>query len=579
MQDMNLVRHGRQPQNRRRRRFIDRFTKKQQDNIAKVIRKAIHKYCDRQTAYKAIYGYRRSATSPREAETDFLKSDQPRHPVKRDLHYKRALLVTERIFRPHRRLKPISFPDLRYYPWTVSTSAEAPYTESEYWEEYVRHKHSEGEVDNERVNFHNLYNEIFHANRIHVHNIKFGMAPFWDKDGNPVPFEFSSLHNRSHLVKQDKPDKNRAVFGVTKLLLMVENMFIWNLQKEYLNDKVTNSPLLWGYETIRGGWNKLIARLSKKDFNTALSADWSGFDRNALHEVIDDVHNIWRSWFDFNQGYEPSKSDTHDYSRSTTEEWKIQNLWDWMTHSIKHTPIRAESGNLYEWKFNGIASGFQQTQLLDSFVNCIMLLTCLSSCGINIMSNSFQCLFQGDDSVTCFPEITHHDLFLPRLAQQALERFNATLSIEKTSIGTHLSDLEVLSYRNREGIAYREPAELLAHLLYPERPRTTEATAAACVGIVHAAMGCSKQVYDVCRDSFWFFVEQWNTIPKYPEPGLEPFKRATQTFGSMPLSLKDFPTYEATFLQNFDLRSRSNSEKQHLWPTLPTANGFRFLLD
>jgi hypothetical protein len=45
------------------------------------------------------------------------------------------------------------------------------------------------------------------------------------------------------MVKSDKPDKIRAVFGVPKLLLMVENMFIWNIQKEYLNKG--KGSLLW----------------------------------------------------------------------------------------------------------------------------------------------------------------------------------------------------------------------------------------------------------------------------------------------------------------------------------------------
>jgi len=576
MQDMNLVRYGRQPSNRRKRRFQERLHTRQQYELAKLIKRAIHEHCDEQTAKRAIHGFRRSATDDRSGENDFLKTDQPYHPVPRDLHYKRALLVTKKLFQPSRRLQPISFPDLRYYPWTLNVSAEAPYSESDYWYNYVKQKHREGEVDNERTSFHNLYNEIFHENRIHTHHIKFGMSPFWDKDHNPVPYEFTHLHSRSHLVSTDKPDKIRAVFGVPKLLLMVENMFIWNLQKEYLNERVSKSPLLWGFETIRGGWSKLINRLTKTPFTTLISADWSGFDHNALHEVIDDVHTMWRSWFDFDKGYEPSKSDTHDYSHTQTEEWKIQNLWDWMCHSIKHTPILAESGNLYEWKFNGIASGFQQTQLLDSFVNCIMLLTCLSASGINILSDKFQALFQGDDSVVAFNETLHMPTLLQKLSHKARYYFNAVLSPDKTTFGS-TNDIEVLHYRNRESLAYRDPSELLAHLLYPERPRSNGATAAAAVGIAQAAMGMSKQVYNTCRDVFSFLVTQWNVEPIYPTDQLEPYKRALYSFDIKPMKIEDFPSHTRTFLQNFDLRTRSHQDKQRLWPTIPTANGFHFL--
>jgi hypothetical protein len=577
MQDMNLVRYGRQPVNRRSRRMNEAFKTRQQQTLARTIKKAIHKCCEAQLAQRAIHGFRRSATDSRSGEVDFLKTDQPFHPLKRDRHYKRALLMTEKLFRPTRRLLPIAFPDLRYYPWSLSVSAEAPYLESKYWQQYVLQKQAEGDIEDNRITFHNLYNEIFHENRSHVHGIKYQQPPFW-KDGEPVPYEYTTLHSRSHLVKEDKPDKIRAVFGVPKLLLMVENMFIWNLQKEYLNEKKEKSPMLWGFETVRGGWNKLIGRLTKTPFNTVLSADWSGFDHKALHSVIDDVHSTWRSWFDFDKGYEPSVSDTHDYSQSTTDEDKIQNLWDWMTNAIKHTPIKAESGNMYGWKHNGIASGFQQTQLLDSFVNCVYLLTCLSAAGINIMSTTFQALFQGDDSVTAFPEHVQHDIFLSQLASEALSRFNAVLSTDKTTIGS-TDDVEVLSYKNKSGIATRDPAELLAHLLYPERPRDTAATASAAVGIAQAAMGSSRQVYETCLELFTFLTTQWKVIPVYPEPDLVSTINPHKFFNWKPLSVMEFPSFEQTFLQNFDLRKRTEADKQRLWPTKPTGNGFHFLLD
>jgi len=228
---------------------------------------------------------------------------------------------------------------------------------------------------------------------------------------------------------------------------MVENMFIWNLQKEYLNRRTKNRPLLWGFETIRGGWMKLINYLTDGKRRLSLSADWSGFDHNALHELIDDIHSMWKSWFDFDQGYEPSVSNTHDYSSTRSREEQIQRLWDWMCYSIKHTPIKAESGNMYKWRFNGIASGFQQTQLLDSFVNAVMVLTCLSACGINIESDDFQALFQGDDSLTRFTDVVpDHKLFLSKLSNEAKRRFNANLSPDKTTIGDW-NDVEVLSTR------------------------------------------------------------------------------------------------------------------------------------
>jgi len=373
------------------------------------------------------------------------------------------------------------------------------------------------------------------------------------------------------MVKSDKPDKIRAVFGVPKLLLIVETMFIWNLQKEYLNKG--KGSLLWGFETIRGGWMKLINKLNSKQLNSIISADWSGFDHKALHEVIDDVHDIWKSWFDFDQGYEPSKSDTHDYTDTKSREEQITRLWTWMCHSIKHTPIKAESGNMYQWRFNGIASGFQQTQLLDSFVNAIYLLTCLSACGINIEGEHFQALFQGDDSISSFPElIPDKKAFIESLSAEAKRRFNADLSPDKTTAGKTTDDVEVLSYGNRSGLAFRPPAELLAHLLYPERPRRAPELAAAAAGIAQAAMGCSEAVYNTCKDVYNFLVNQIGVTPEWKDWSVS---RITP----YSMNVQRFPTHLETFLQNFDVRTRSESDRQRLWPTKPTGNGFHFIND
>jgi len=243
-----------------------------------------------------------------------------------------------------------------------------------------------------------------------------------------------------------------------------------------------------------------------------------------------------------------------------------------MCYAIKHTPIKAESGNMYQWKWNGIASGFQQTQLLDSFVNAIYLLTCLSALGINIDGDHFQAYFQGDDSICAFPEmIPDKKQFIENLSKEAKRRFNADLSPDKTTYGDIPDDVEVLSYRNRSGLAYRPEAELLAHLLYPERPRRPAEHAAAAAGIAQAAMGCSRHVYDVCLDVFNFLTK---------EIGITPAWKETSPTHTTPyqMDVHEMPSHLKTFLQNFDDRRRSEQDKQRLWPTEPTGEiNFLFL--
>jgi len=536
----------------------------------RIVKKAIYKFCSPELADKAINGYRMSDGTTHAILEDLKRTDQPYHPVKRDYHYLRALRVCEKLFRPSRRLKPIAFPDLRYYPWNLSVSAEAPYNVQSHYEKYVRQKQSMGEIDNSFLTFHNLYNEIFNDNRRLVHDIKDGHSDFFESDGTPKPYYWTNVHARAHLVQQEDPDKLRAVFGVPKLLLFTENMFIWNIQREYLNNNFS-SPMLWGYETFKGGWNKLYTRIHRKKFNSVLSIDWKQFDRRALHEVIDDVHHIWRSWFDFDAGYEP----TSEYPNSKTNPSRIENLWKWMTDMVKHYPMRVDSGHMYKWTFNGIASGFQQTQLLDSFVNTIMILTCLSSLGINIEAENFQLFVQGDDSLVTFCEnlfIQYGEkLFLEKLSKEALTRFNALLSDTKSKFSNSLSHVDVLHYSNKAGRALRPEAEFLAHLLYPERTRSLGATASAAAGIAQAAMGSSRTVYNVCLDVYNFIKHELSEEPT------SKFLQKQRVRASLPEIPTVFPSFDETFSQNYSVQVRTETENERLWPTDPSRMSFYFL--
>jgi len=445
---------------------------------------------------KLVNGFKRSKNDLIAMELDFLDYDQPYHDVPRDNHYMRALRVTEKLFRPSRRLKPISFPDLRNYPWTLPVSAEFPFTSDPVWKATVNRK-----------------------------------------------FEF----------------KIRAVFGVPKLLLMVENMFIWNIQKEYQNQK-TQNPMLWGFEMMLGGWLKLANKVRQLKPEWYLSTDWSQFDKRAVHEVIDDIHKIWRSWFDFDQGYEP----TSNYPHSTTSERRTQNLWDWMTHSIKHTPILGPSGNLYQWKWNGIASGFMQTQLLDSFYNCIVSLTCLSSLGIDIEHDRFKIYVQGDDSFICLPHVNlgftfKKEEFLTAYRKESLRRFNSKLSDKKSILTCDLNESTVLSYSCNNGIAKRGDIELLTHLLYPERSRTLGGFAGACVGLAYASMGTSLDAYNICRDVFLFLVNELEQTPTFPGNWQKKLRAM-----NIELDPSHFPSFDEVFSQNFNIREQTDSLKQRL---------------
>jgi len=490
---------------------------------------------------------RRSAQSDEAVIEDFKRTEHPYHPVPRDINYLTALETVKEHFDPGRKVHPVSYPDLRYYPWPLSVSAEAPWTGQNFKfvpsfrdldsetgvpkvfendikrmpsidgsiqvNHYLKMKQKHGLIRDAHSSFHNLYNEIFQYNRGRVHQIKEGEAPFWDDDGNPVPYLWNTLHMRAHVVGKDEDDKIRAVFGATKLLLMVELMFIWPLQATYLNTK--RGRMLWGREMSKGGWKKLFDEMHNKGPpNSVLGLDWKQFDKRLLHEVIADVHDIWRSYFDFEM-YEP----TSIYPKATPRKTeRIERLWHWMCHSIRRTPILLPNGEVWEWLHNGFGSGFQQTQLMDSFGNAIMVYTCLLALGVNIRSKNFWALFQGDDSIIRFFErmfLIYGNNFLDMLADAADFYFNAVVNVKKSSFQDKVTGMTVLSYSNKFGTCWREEQDLLRHLYFPERPQDYGRLAASAVGLAMAGMGMHDRFYRLCEKIFTHITRKWHLEPKW----------------------------------------------------------------
>nr|WAK75571.1 MAG: RNA-dependent RNA polymerase [Partitiviridae sp.] len=552
---------------------------------------------------------RRSTTTDEALINDFMSFDLPYFPIPKDDNYYAAVNTVRRTFDPGRPLHPVSFPDLRYYPWNLRPNAEAPWNtedfsftptfrdidnESEspklqehieklsFWisegkikvTDYLRIKHRFGLIKSSLPSFHNLYNELFVYNRRVTHSIKDEETPYW-RDGNPIPYKWNTLHARSHVVAKDEPDKIRAVFGAPKALLMIENMFIWPMQATYLNND-NIGRMLWGRETIKGGWKRLFLEINKGRIpNTVLSIDWSQFDKRLLFELIDEVHNIWRSYFDFTR-YQP----TSYYPTAKTKPERIERLWKWMCNAIKHTPILLPDGRLFQWKHNGFGSGYQQTQLMDSFANAIMILTCLKAMGINIDSNEFWYRVQGDDSLIAFQEMMFQIFgpsFLAALESAALYYFNAILSTKKSQLSNTTEGISVLSFFNSYGIPYRSDEDLLRHLMFPETPGPPEQLLAASIGLAYSACGCSQRFHNLCAD----IVLRLKNKGKLPDAkALNWMVRAgifeqEDVDDMLSIELPSCLSLKASIRTH---TPRSYLSKERLWPTEPGTRGNFFFI-
>jgi len=603
--------------------------------------RSIYEWCSRQAEqyfqpeeYGRAFEYRRSRDSDDAVITDFFRTEQPYHEIPKDDNFYKAVRWTRTRFQPDRTLHPVAYPDLRYYPITLNTNVEAPwnlrdfrfkpktrnvdleseiprvssgyeeayeqlFTRYEEWrikglmdhlsenrqgefddsievETWIKWKQELGIIESNGRIKHNLYPEIFGYNRYLVHQIKDGLRPFWI-NGEPQTYYWNTMHLRSHVVGPDEPDKIRAVFGAVWLLLMCELMFMWPLQSHFLNH-MKSGRLLWGREIMRGGWKRLTMEGSKWGIpSTILTVDWSQFDRRLLHELMQYVFDIWISYYDLSS-YE--ETNFYNGERAQCDPVRLRRLWDWICNAILHSPTLMPDGRLYRWTRNGFGSGYQMTQLMDTFANSIMICTCLLAMGVNIFNKSFFLRIQGDDSVATFFEqmfIIYGPMFLDKLADCAHFYFNAKLSAKKSKITDTFEGQAVLGYLYKDGLPYRTTEDLLSHFLYPEsRHDSWDKKASVTIGLAYATCGTNERFFKFMKLCYEKMISKGaNPQDKY----LKWLKRTGMLLGHH-IDTSEFPERYRLLSWLKAPWDRTDFEKQRTWPTRPGSHGrFYFLED
>jgi len=248
-----------------------------------------------------------------------------------------------------------------------------------------------------------------------------------------------------------------------------------------------------------------------------------------------------------------------------------------------HTPILLPDGRLFKWNYSGFGSGYQQTQIMDTFSNAIMIATCLSALGVDIENDQFWILIQGDDSIVKFIERMYQlygDNFLHMMEAAAKHYFNAKLNAKKSKISDSPSGHTVLGYMNLYGVPFRTDEDLLAHLVFPERtPQTYQKLMASAIGLAYASCGCSQRFYDLCV----------YIVKKLADKGFSPNPRDLTwmvKIAALPEGVdlkrmvdRGIPPFMELQITNYQEHFRLDSEKMRVWPTKPTeASRFYFLL-
>lgn len=528
---------------------------------ADTVDHALRRYLTPEEFNRVVNGYRRSPWNEDALNDDIAKLNSDEHTVIKDEHYYKAIEHTKKLFTPKEKLRPVHFTDLRHYPWQLASNIGAPFASSKEWQHYVNDKFLKGhtatevrdlfkeahgqslepEIIDRRMTKRNLYNEMFLINRTNIHLIKDGRKT--NDHGHDLRY-WNTAFARQHLVEDDEPDKVRLVFGAPSTLLMAELMFIWPIQISLLN-RGPESPMLWGYETITGGWSRLHtwASTALPRFESVVTLDWSRFDKDARHTVIRDIHAmIMRPMFTFEHGYHPTY---HYPDTSDTNPARLENLWNWMTDAILTTPLILPDGSVLRFNHSGIYSGYFQTQILDSIYNCVMIFTILSRMGFDL--DRVKIKVQGDDSIILLMShyTTIKDSFLPFFSLYAQQYFGSIVNTKKSEVLPSLEGAEVLKYRNFGTMPKRDELQLLAMLRHPERTSSLPSLMARAIGVAYANCGNHTRVYQICEDIHNFLAKGGFTPDPYGLPGSIRY-RQNYIPSYVQVDISHFPTYFET---------------------------------
>jgi len=438
-----------------------------------------------------IYGYKRPPATPESAEEFFERYNVQDHDIEKDSHYYAALDIVTEWFRPKQLIHPVHFTDLRWYPWNLSTNAELPFSSDPDLKKKLQKAKELNIIDNARMSFHNCYQEIFIYCRNYTHRIKEGLH---------VPLHHTTMHQKPALNTIDKPDKVRSVFGVSKCLIFIEAMFLWPLFSTYHTDQ--NTPLLWGYETLNGGWSRLNTEYNTKysSFKPVFNLDWSEFDMYFYYSVWRDIRAKVKTYFCFCGRYHPTR--THPQAK--TQPYRLERLWTFLGHAYENTCSLTPLGRIIRKLFAGMPSGIFGTQFYDSFYNAVMVVTILLALGFTVTSDHFIKLM-GDDVLFGLLQMLPIDQwadFLEAFSQEAKRRFNSKLSPDKCGTSPGIHGATVLSYENCNGYPIRDPEQLLAQLLHPRSLRDSPPRLMArAIGIYYASAG-EHRLRPICEHIF-----------------------------------------------------------------------------
>jgi hypothetical protein len=271
---------------------------------------------------------------------DFFAGDIPKHHIPKDDHYWFALDYVKNAFAPPQLCRPCHIFDVKYhYPFKWNVNAEPPFS--------TDRKYQQWQTENlgpnaQRNKFGTMKDIIFELTRTWHHQIKRAFP------NAKRMFRFPMLlHTKTAIISPGDPNKMRTIWGVPKPWIIADVMFYWEYLA-WIKRNPGKTPMLWGYETITGGWFRLHHELWTSYLKCCfVTLDWKRFDKFALFDAMYDLMFVLRTFLTFDEGYVPTASYPDTQSDWTPEKARrLQRLWEWTLENVFQTSIILPDGSM-----------------------------------------------------------------------------------------------------------------------------------------------------------------------------------------------------------------------------------------
>jgi len=498
--------------------------------------------------------HRPSATDTENIYLDFFQGDVQQHNIIKDDIYYQALNYVTELFTPPQKCRPAHIFDVRYhYDHDLSSNAEAPFSTEPYYRDQAPRYAQEAPGQPKTYSLSNMYNIVFNETRRFHHEIKEGANLsnyLW----------YIQHHNRFMVTKANQPPKTRTVSGFPRPQNIGWIMFTWSYLNWLKKRDPRTSPMLWSFETNLGGWLRLNYLLHVSfQRSTIITLDKSTFDKFYYFAIQDDIDNMLMSFIDFDNGYLPTIDYPDTQSQwTTTKANRLRRLFRWLTYSFRECPTLFLDGVLYKRRFAGMPSGVYTVQLFDTIYFAITDTDVLLRMGISLSQIRLR-KGQGDDILTqldIYVPPSEHEAFLSQYSSIDHQRFNSTISVDKSEVHNTPRQVEVLGYRNNNGLPVRSSIKLLAQLYHAKSAQLTESISMSiAVGIAYASLGHDQRVYLACKNVYDYYHSFGHTMnQKYLERSYK--------WTNLDLSnIVEFPTFDdvRSNLFDFSFEPRKNT--------------------